>query len=106
MHRPHARWGSLPSVRREDLKDYGQHKTRHREDTPDLQREICQSRRSCHTDRSIKEIAGEADCIYAVEQGEIEIPSFNNQRRIVCVLRFERIVSEPAAQRPHQEKLA
>jgi len=37
-------------------------------------------------------IAEEASCIYAVEQGEIEIPSFENQRRLVCVLRFERIL--------------
>ena len=37
-------------------------------------------------------IAQEASCIYAVEQGEIEIPSFENQRRLVCTLRFERIV--------------
>jgi hypothetical protein len=35
--------------------------------------------------------------IYAVEQGEIELPSFENQRRIVCVLRFERIVPTPEA---------
>ncbi len=37
-------------------------------------------------------IAQEADTIYAVEQGEIEIPSYDHQRRLVCVLRFERIV--------------
>lgn len=34
-----------------------------------------------------------ASCIYAVEQGEIEIPSYENQRRLVCVLRFERIIT-------------
>lgn len=33
-----------------------------------------------------------ASCIYAVEQGEIELPEFENQRRLVCVLRFERIL--------------
>jgi hypothetical protein len=33
-----------------------------------------------------------ASVIYAVEQGEIEIPSFENQRRLVCVMRFERII--------------
>ena len=37
-------------------------------------------------------IAREASSVYAVEQGEIEIPSFENQRRLVCTLRFERIV--------------
>ncbi len=46
-------------------------------------------------------IAQEADVIYAVEQGEIEIPSLDKQRRLVCVLRFERIVraatDEPAS---------
>lgn len=33
-----------------------------------------------------------ASCIYAVEQGEIEIPSFENQRRLVVVMRFEQIL--------------
>lgn len=33
-----------------------------------------------------------ASVIYAVEQGEIEIPEFENQRRLVCVMRFERII--------------
>jgi hypothetical protein len=37
-------------------------------------------------------IAGEATCIYAVEQGEIELPTYENQRRLICVLRFERII--------------
>jgi len=37
-------------------------------------------------------IAQEASCIYAVEQGEIEIPAFENQRRLVVTMRFERIV--------------
>jgi len=37
-------------------------------------------------------ILNTASCIYAVEQGEIEIPSFENQRRLVCVMRFEQIL--------------
>lgn len=37
-------------------------------------------------------VAQDADVIYAVEQGEIEIPSYDKQRRMVCVLRFERII--------------
>jgi len=40
-------------------------------------------------------IAQEASCIYAVEQGEIEIPAFENQRRLVVTMRFERIVKSP-----------
>ena len=36
-----------------------------------------------------------ASCIYAVEQGEIELPDYEGQRRLVCVLRFERIVPKP-----------
>ncbi len=36
-----------------------------------------------------------ASCIYAVEQGEIEIPDYENQRRLFVVMRFERIVPEP-----------
>lgn len=50
--------------------------------------------------RSILETA---DYIYAVEQGEIEIPSFDNQRRIVCVMRFERIVRD---EKPAQSTVA
>ena len=33
-----------------------------------------------------------ASVIYAVEQGEIEIPSFEKQRRLVCIMRFEKIL--------------
>lgn len=45
-------------------------------------------------------VAQGADVIYAVEQGEIEIPSLDKQRRMVCVLRFERIIrtDEPTEQ--------
>ena len=43
------------------------------------------------------EVAKDADVIYAVEQGEIEIPSYDKQRRMVCVLRFERIIRSEAA---------
>lgn len=42
-------------------------------------------------------IAQESSCVYAVEQGEIEIPSFENQRRLVCTMRFERIVPKEAS---------
>ncbi len=46
-----------------------------------------------------------ADTIYAVEQGEIEIPAYDKQRRLVCVLRFERIVrSEPVDAALRQEE--
>ena len=43
------------------------------------------------------EVAQDADVIYAVEQGEMEIPSYDKQRRMVCVLRFERIIRSEAA---------
>ena len=39
-------------------------------------------------------IAQEASQMFAVEQGEIELPHLDGQRRIVCVIRFERIVRE------------
>lgn len=39
-----------------------------------------------------KAIVEDASVIYAVEQSEIEIPSFDNQRRLVCVMRFEKIL--------------
>lgn len=46
-------------------------------------------------------VARDADVIYAVEQGEIEIPGLNQQRRLVCVLRFERIIrSETTTDQP------
>jgi hypothetical protein len=41
-------------------------------------------------------IANEASCVYAVEQGEIELPSYENQRRLVVVMRFERIIPKDA----------
>ncbi len=47
------------------------------------------------------QVARDADVIYAVEQGEIEIPSFGKQRRMVCVFRFERIIRPDAAVETH-----
>lgn len=41
-----------------------------------------------------------ASVIYGVEQGTIEIPEYENQRRMVCILRFERIL--PAVE-PREE---
>lgn len=49
------------------------------------------------TEAEALRIASEASVIYAVEQGEIEIPSYENQRRIVCVMRFERILPVAAS---------
>ncbi len=39
-----------------------------------------------------RSILDTSSVIYAVEQGEIEIPSYENQRRLVVVMRFERIL--------------
>ena len=42
-------------------------------------------------------IAEDADCAYVVEQGEIEIPALDKQRRVFSVIRFERIIREKDA---------
>ncbi len=44
------------------------------------------------TAEEARSVLDTASCIYAVEQGEIEIPSYENQRRMVCVMRFEKII--------------
>jgi hypothetical protein len=46
------------------------------------------------TANEARSVLDTASVIYAVEQGEIEIPSFENQRRMVCVMRFERILPD------------
>jgi len=52
--------------------------------------------RACHVmPHEARSVLENASVIYGVEQGEIEIPSLDNQRRMVCVLRFERIVPKP-----------
>ncbi len=42
-------------------------------------------------------IASEASQMFAVEQGEIEIPTLQGQRRLLVVIRFEQIIREPAS---------
>ena len=37
-----------------------------------------------------------ASVIYAVEQGEIEIPSYEHQRRLMVTMRFEQILPRAA----------
>jgi hypothetical protein len=43
-----------------------------------------------------------ASVIYAVEQGTITIPEYENQERMVCTLRFERIIAPPRADPPKE----
>ncbi len=51
-------------------------------------------------------LVAEASAIYCDEQGEIEIPSLDKQRRVFSVLRIERIISDDAAAPPHAPKEA
>ena len=44
------------------------------------------------TTEEAAQIVATASVIYAVEQGEIIIPSYDNQRRLVVTMRFEQIV--------------
>ncbi len=44
------------------------------------------------TSDEARNVLDTASFIYAVEQGEIEIPSYHNQRRLIVVMRFERIL--------------
>jgi hypothetical protein len=70
--------------------------TRGRTKTRTIYGEKYVSRAKHVTADEARAILDTASVIYAVEQAEIEIPSFENQRRLVCVLRFEKILPKEA----------
>ena len=47
-----------------------------------------------------KAVLDGASSVYLVERGEITIPGLDQQRRQVCTLRFERILTDPEV--PHE----
>jgi len=60
--------------------------------TKTIYNEKYHSRAVCVTADQARAVLNSASVIYAVEQGSIEIPEYENQKRMICVLRFERIV--------------
>lgn len=53
------------------------------------------ARKAWVTTDKARAILDSASAIYAVEEGEITVPSLGNQRRFVRTLRFEQIVPDP-----------